>query len=186
MLPIDPLPHAIAAAALALLWGHAGAMKLRDGARFEGALAAYRLLPPAAVVPIALALPWVELLIAAALVVGASRAWAAPLSAAGLLLYATAIAINLVRGREAIDCGCGGTPQRLHPWRVGRNLLLALVSIGLLLPVADRPLGVLDAATAVMALGATIGLDATLEQWLRNRQSMRATARAGEGGWSRR
>ena len=69
-----------------------------------------------------------------------------PALAAAVLLtvYSCAIAINLLRGRRDLDCGCGGPPQRLHPGLVGRNL--ALVAMGLLAcaPVNTRQLGWLD------------------------------------------
>ena len=47
-----------------------------------------------------------------------------------LTLYGLAIAINLGRGREAIDCGCHGFSgrQRIAGWMVVRNLLLATLA----------------------------------------------------------
>ena len=178
---IDPMPHAVAAAALAVLWGHAGLTKLRDAARFEGVLADYRLLPAAMVAPLARVLPWLELALAAALVSTATRPAAAIASAAMLLAYAAAVAVNLGRGRRSIDCGCGGEPQPIHPWIVGRNGVLAAVSVALLAPLGPRELGALDGLNAATALAALVGLHATIEQWLRNRQAMRGGAGIGRG-----
>ena len=98
-------------------------------------------------------------------------------SAALLATYAAAVGINLARGRRSIDCGCGGTPRPIQPWLVGRNLVLAAASLALLAPVGARALGGLDALNAAMALAVAIGLYATLEQWLHNRQAMREAAR---------
>ena len=173
----DPVLHAVAVAALVALWLHAGTVKLRDRLRFEGALAGYRLVPGALVLPASLVLPVLELLLAAGLVWPASRPAAALGSALLLALYAVAIAINLARGRGAIDCGCGGTPRPLHPWLVGRNLVLAGVSLALLVPTAARELVWLDGASAALALAAAVGLHATLEQWLHNAQAMRIQGR---------
>ena len=47
---------------------------------------------------------------------------------------AAAIAINLLRGRSHIDCGCGDTPVLLSYWLVLRNALLAGGAAVLLLP----------------------------------------------------
>ena len=181
MAAVDPLPHAVAAAALAVLWGHAAVVKLRDRDRLEGVVAGYRLLPGSLVRPASLALPGIELAIAAGLVAAATRGMAALASALLLLAYAAAVAINLRRGRRAIDCGCGGRPRPIHPWLVGRNAVLAGVSVALLAPVGPRALGVLDAVVATMMLAAAIGLHATLEQWLHNRQALAGDAGTREG-----
>jgi drug/metabolite transporter (DMT)-like permease len=71
-------------------------------------------------------------------------------AAAQLILFAVAIAINLRRGRTSIDCGCFGSRLRqgLSVWMVARNLVLALLALGLLLPGRPRELTVLDIATA--------------------------------------
>lgn len=57
------------------------------------------------------ALPWLSL------------AFLAPVL---LLGYATAMAVNLFRGRRSIDCGCGGAPMPLSKALVVRNLLMAV------------------------------------------------------------
>lgn len=178
---VDPLLHGVAAAALAVLWLHAGAVKLRDPLRFRGVLANYRLLPATLAGPAARVLPVVELAVAAGLVASPARHAAALASAALLAAYAAAVAVNLARGRRAIDCGCGGVARPIHSWLVGRNAVLAAVSLGLLAPVAQRTIGWLDALSAAMALAAAIGLYATLEQWLHNRVAMAEAARPREG-----
>jgi hypothetical protein len=179
--PLDPFLHALLAAALAVLWGHAAVVKLRDLDRLQGVVADYRLLPAALARPASRALPVVELAVAAGLVLAPARPAAALASAALLALYAVAVGANLARGRRSIDCGCGGAPRPIHPWLVGRNLVLAAASLALLAPVGARALGWLDALNAALALAVAIGLYATLEQWLHNRQSMRAASRGRTG-----
>jgi hypothetical protein len=174
---LDPLGHALLAAALAVLWGHAALVKLRDLDRLEGVVADYRLLPAALARAASRVLPVLELAVAAGLVLAATRPAAALASAALLATSAAAVGINLARGRRSIDCGCGGTPRPIQPWLVGRNLVLAAASLALLAPVGARALGGLDALNAAMALAVAIGLYATLEQWLHNRQAMREAAR---------
>ncbi|MEI7446927.1 MAG: MauE/DoxX family redox-associated membrane protein [Burkholderiales bacterium] len=177
----DPLIHAVVTAALVVLWGHAAVVKLRDRERLEGVVAGYRLLPAALAPTVSRVLPAVELALAAGLVGSATRGVAALASAALLAVYGAAVAINLVRGRRAIDCGCGGRPRPIHPWLVGRNVVLAAVSASLVVPVAPRELGPLDAVNAAMMLAAAIGLYATLEQWLHNRQALVGAAGSREG-----
>jgi hypothetical protein len=179
--PLDPFLHALLAAALAVLWGHAALVKLRDPDRLQGVVADYRLLPAALARPASRVLPLVELAVAAGLVLAPARPAAVIASAVLLAAYAAAIAVNLARGRRSIDCGCGGAPRPIHPWLVGRNAALAAASLALLAPVGARALGWLDALNAAMALSAAIGLYATLEQWLHNRQSMRAASRTPDG-----
>ena len=61
-------------------------------------------------------------------------------AAALLGLYGLAMAINLGRGRDTIDCGCHGFSgrQRMAGWMVLRNLLLATVA-AVLARFTDRP-----------------------------------------------
>jgi uncharacterized membrane protein YphA (DoxX/SURF4 family) len=109
-----------------LIFMVAGIDKLRHRDLLPGVIANYRLLPDMLVAPVAMLLPIVELLVGAALLLGNRPA--APLAAIGLLLvFAAAMAINIVRGRRHIDCGCGhsGLRQELGWAKVGRNLGLA-------------------------------------------------------------
>jgi hypothetical protein len=130
--------------------------KLRHAAIFPGVVANYRLLPAAAVAPVAMVLPWAELAIGLALIAG-ERQVAPALAAALLLAFAAAMALNLRRGRNQIDCGCGTSTLR-QPLRralVVRNLLLATA-------VASVPLvggEVLPAERLIaLAAGATLFL----------------------------
>ena len=65
-----------------------------------------------------------------------------------MLLYAVAIAINMVRGRREIDCGCSLQSRPIGRWMVVRNLLLALALAVTALPVTQRVLGIIDVATS--------------------------------------
>jgi hypothetical protein len=68
-------------------------------------------------------------------------------TAALLALYTAAIAANLVRGRRAIDCGCGARPQPLGEGLMVRNALLVGIALAAALPATGRALGWIDAAT---------------------------------------
>ena len=129
MYPIDPVVGASLCGSFALLFAVAGAHKLRAPAAFAETLAGYRLLPAGLVGPASLLLPALECLVAAALLVPASRAAAAVAGAALLAGYAAAMAINLLRGRRQLDCGCLGPRGGgvISTALVARNVLMALV-----------------------------------------------------------
>src|SRR5579862_6991362 len=145
---IDPAVGALLAGALALLFVSAALHKLRGLARFAADLRAYRVLPEGAAA-LAWVLPLLELTVGAGLLVRSSRRGACAAGAALLLVYAIAIAINLLRGRRDLACGCGGPDDRrpIAAWMVWRNLALAALLGALLLPWGARSLGGADALT---------------------------------------
>lgn len=165
----DPIFINACALAISALLASAATHKVRSPARFRKQLGDYQLLPDALVRPSARLIPLLELAIAFALLVPVSRGWAA-LSAASLLaLYATAIGINLWRGRRDIDCGCAGPDQAqpLRPVLLLRNsVLVALALLASVAPIA-REMNVFDgfvtlasAAVALLIYAAADGLAA--------------------------
>jgi len=172
---LDPvLTYALArGVSLVLLVG--AVQKIRDWNGFRTALAAYRLLPEALVMPAALALPILEVIAGAALFTIPFRVPGAALALAVLLTVTAAVAINLLRGRIDIDCGCGGVEgrQRLSWGLVARNaVLMAAVALGAQAP-AGRELGLIDHGTLFFASLALYGLYASASQLLANRPRLR-------------
>jgi hypothetical protein len=110
----------------------AAAHKAQHWRVFSGVVANYRLLPRAAVAPVAALLPPLELLLGLLLLSAQIRPWGELAAIALLGLFAAAMAINIRRGRVEIDCGCGQSvlKQTLRWALVGRNGVLA----ALLLP----------------------------------------------------
>ena len=130
-----PLLGVAASVAVALLFAVAGIDKLRHRDLLPGVIGNYRLLPDALVAPAAAVLPGVELLVAAGLLLGFAPL--APMVAIALLLvFAAAMAINIRRGRNQIDCGCGRSQLRqpLSWLLVGRNVALAALLAARLVP----------------------------------------------------
>jgi uncharacterized membrane protein YphA (DoxX/SURF4 family) len=162
---IDPVFACVLAGCTALLFAGAAIHKWRDYAGFREVLVRYEVLPESAARALAWCVPLLESLVAAALLLPPTRACA--LAGAGLMLvaYASAIALNLRRGRRSLECGCGGPArQAIAPWMAWRNLLIAA-----LLPLAlprqgARPLTLLDAATIVMAVCALALLYRSIER----------------------
>ena len=176
---LDPALRAALRCALALLWLAAARHKLRDPARFRDALAGYQLVPAAAVRAVAALVAALELALGARAARAGSRRCARARDGALLALYAVAIAANLVRGRRAIDCGCGARPQPLGEGLVVRNAVLIAIALAAALPASGRALVWLDAATIAGGAAALAALyaaaDAALANGVRSR-ALRARA----------
>lgn len=84
-----------------------GALKVGHPSDLASAIAGFRILPPAVVGPLALALPYVEIVFGAYLVAGLLTRIVAGLVALQFLLYGSAIASAVLRHLPA-NCGCFG------------------------------------------------------------------------------
>ena len=121
--------------ALAILFGVAGYHKIVDPEAFGWALYQYQLLPVTWISPVAVVLPWVELVAALALVCLPPFQRAAAWLMLGLLaVFALAMSITLWRGID-VACGCLSSSLDAGPltWRdVGRNAIFMCVAFGVL------------------------------------------------------
>lgn len=93
--------------------------KLAAPAAFATAVERYGLLPLAVVVPVATALPWLELLLGAYLLVGLFTRFSAIVALALLAAFGTALASALLRGLSLEGCGCFGSIGLQHVRVVG-------------------------------------------------------------------
>lgn len=126
--------------------------KWQDLPLFRSHIEAYGLLPFAAAEVASYALPAAELLAAVLMLWPVVGVWARAMAMGLLLLYAAAMAINVLRGRTDLECGCGGPALRVG-WRlVGRNLLL----LALLGWAAQHTERMQDTASWAAALGAGV------------------------------
>jgi uncharacterized membrane protein YphA (DoxX/SURF4 family) len=134
---------------LALVFLTAAFGKIRHRLAFQGVVANYRLVPEMAVPAFALLLPLVEAAVAGALLF-APPFWPEVSAAILLVVFAAAMAINILRGRRHIDCGCfqSALKQTLSWTLVARNAGLAL----LLAVPAAVPEGALPESRAVESL----------------------------------
>lgn len=113
---------------LAAVFIGASLAKIRDPEGFALAVHRYRLLPGVAINPVAILLPWVELVAGLALLWPGARPRraAAFLIAAMLAVFTGAIILNLTRGIES-SCGCFSTRADdavSDGWNLLRNLAL--------------------------------------------------------------
>ena len=154
---IDPVVDIVIRGAFALLFALAGLEKFHDRATFQFQLEEYQLLPKQLVPVAAIGVISAEIIIAIALLLPSSI-YGVVMGTTLLMVYATAICINLIRGRTWMDCGClGSTGEGLSYWLVTRNLGLTSGLLLLLLPTAARTLVWLDYLSIAFAiLGAAI------------------------------
>jgi hypothetical protein len=166
---MDPLVDLTVAGSLAMLFAASTAHKLAALGEWPGVVRNYRVLPEALALPAAGMLLIAGALTAAALFCPATRRLGACAAAVQLILFAAAMAINLRRGRSSIDCGCFGSRLRqgISAWMMVRNLALATLALGLLLPVRPRELTVLDITTAVAVIATLTFLYPVLDVVLR-------------------
>jgi hypothetical protein len=118
-------------------------------------------------------LPITELLTGAALLLPAARPVAGLIAALLFVLYGMAMGINLTRGRDTIDCGCGDTPQPLSVALLGRNAVLAAGGLLMAVPPDIRAQGWFDYLVVAMAFGALMLLYIAFEQLTANAARIR-------------
>ena len=129
----------------------AAAQKAMHWRIVPGVIANYRLVPRWMVLPAAALLPPAEMFLAIVLLSGQFQPWPAIAAMVLLVLFATAMAINLRRGRDHIDCGCGETflRQTLNGALVARNCVLAVLLVPSL--AAAAPIALSSALSGVAA-----------------------------------
>jgi hypothetical protein len=156
----DPVVVWTARLLLAAVFAGAAVAKLRAREEFAGVVANYRLLPDALARGVAFVLPPLELVLAAGLLMPVASAWAAGAGALLLAAFGLAMAVNLVRGRRDIDCGCFASAlrQRLTWGLVARNGALAASAWVVFAGPASRPAAWPDLVTAGCASAALIFL----------------------------
>ncbi len=173
---IDPAVGALVAVALAAIFAWSAAMKFADLEQFEGATANYRLLPRGLERTVSRAVPLGECSGAAALLLPSTRTIGVVCLMLLLGVFTAAIAINLLRGRTNIDCGCFGPAMRqnLSGWLLGRNALLFVLAALAAAPSSTRPLAWIDGVTIALGATALVILYASANYVLGNAPSTRA------------
>ncbi len=113
---------------------YAASGKIADPAGFALSIANYQLLPAAWVNPLALFLPWLELICGLGLVTGVGRHGSSLMVVLMLAVFAVALGYSAYRGLD-IHCGCfstdgGGTPRL---WLdLARDLVLLALALAVL------------------------------------------------------
>lgn len=115
--------------AIGLVFAVAGALKIGNFDVLASQIAGFQLLPQVVTAPLALLLPFVELLLGAYLIIGLFTRYVAAFASFQLFVFAAAIASAVVRGLSA-SCGCfGPSDQTVTSWpEVARDVALAVVA----------------------------------------------------------
>lgn len=127
MIPILVLIVRVALGAVFLI---AGALKIGHFDLFASQIAGFQLLPHPVIAPLALLLPFVEVLLGAYLIIGLFTRAAAWLAALQLAIFSAAIASAVVRGIST-SCGCfGPTDATMTSWpEVARDAGLTVLAM---------------------------------------------------------
>jgi len=153
---VDPVIATTLRVLLALLFASAAWHKLSDLTAFRIVLHDYDVLPPALVTPATAAVLATEIAVAVAFPWPESAPMAAWIAMMLLAAYGVAIAVNLVRGRRTLECGCAPSAYRqpLSEWLLLRNAILVGACALTLLPDAARPWAGVDWLTLTGAISA--------------------------------
>ncbi|TAG28805.1 MAG: methylamine utilization MauE [Verrucomicrobia bacterium] len=121
------IAHGVVASALAL----AGGLKLQNPAQFAVEIGNYSLFSAPMPQLAALYLPWLEICLALALLLPASRKVANRLSQQLLTIFCAALISTLIRGLD-VECGCFGSATTTRAeWALARNcLFIAVLALG--------------------------------------------------------
>ncbi len=114
---------------------YAGVVKSQDPAGFAQAIYNYRILPGQLINPMAILLPWVEIVMGVAMLLGCWVPGASLLAMVLLGVFAMALGINLARGVD-VDCGCFSTLQSGSQntlWYFLRDILLLSLAFHVLI-----------------------------------------------------
>lgn len=181
MIVFDPLVQIILSLGFGCLFTVSGISKFLNRESFESVLRGYDLLPEKTVpfsailvagLELALGFLWLSLNGGGFVVIG---------SALILLTYALVITINLVRGRNYIDCGCSFSslrtdlnkpPSGLSFYLVLRNVILMCFALLTLVPVFERMFNVLDYFIMVFSLICSLLFYGAMGQLLTNRSTI--------------
>jgi len=170
---LDPLILKLVSIGFGLLFLLAAVHKLTALPKFRATLSAYEIMPGTLITPASILVPIVEALLGAAWLLNLEPTFVAVATAALLTSYMSAIAINLLRGRVHIDCGCtmgasAGKDQLLSWGLVGRNCILIMAALTAIVPTTERAVGFFDYVTLVAGLLASVLLYGAANQLLNN------------------
>jgi putative oxidoreductase len=136
--------------ALGVIFIVAALPKIVDPPSFAQMIYNYKLVPRPLIAPLAIFLPWLELLCGMALVLGIWRRTATMFIGAMLVVFIAAIGVNLAKG-NAVNCGCFDVsaaartkPELLDEmrWVIARDVGMLLMVAQLLMnrpPLSSRP-----------------------------------------------
>lgn len=168
---LDPMIALVLRLAVVALFAAALAHKLGGVGAFRARVLAYGVVPRVLAGATATGAVVCEAWVVGAMLLPAGFRLGAVIALTLLGVYSLAIAVNLMRGRRDLDCGCLGRAGAggLGTTLLVRNAVLAAAPAALLLPVAERRLiwpdavGIAGAVATLVVLAITT--DTLLTTW---------------------
>jgi uncharacterized membrane protein YphA (DoxX/SURF4 family) len=108
--------------ALGTMFLAAGASKLADLGEFADAIKLYRIIPGATAGAVARMVSVTEVVLGTVLLLGIGIPYASVVGSVLLVIFALAMAVNLIRGRQ-IPCGCKRESEPIQIKHIVRNAL---------------------------------------------------------------
>lgn len=177
----DPLLALIFSLVLSYVFVVAAIHKWKAMTEFRETILNYQVVPGFLVAPLAFAFPLVEFVSGVALLIPQTSSVAAVCVAMLLLTYILAMAINLLKGRRSIDCGCGGTDQKqnISEWLLIRNGVLVFFAWCVMTSVQGREFSWFDWLVAFLATVVICLIYNILNQLLVNRDLLKVLRNHG-------
>ena len=117
---------------LAGVFIYSGYVKVQEPLQFAVAISGYKLVPEHLIFPLAKFLPWAEIVLGLAILIGWKIRYFSAATAALLLFFIAVLAITVSRGIEA-NCGCFGLDERISPLTILRDSLFLIPALYLVL-----------------------------------------------------
>jgi len=113
---------------LAGIFIYAGYTKLENPLQFAAAIEGYQLLSPSTVIWVIKVLPWFEIVLGAALLLGIFIRFTAAFAGGLLLFFIGTMLVTYLRGIET-DCGCFGVGEKISPFTLARDTFFILPAL---------------------------------------------------------
>jgi putative oxidoreductase len=113
---------------LAGVFIYSGYVKVQEPLQFAVAISGYKMVPENLAFPMARLLPWAEIVLGLAILVGWKIRYFSAATAALLLFFISVLVITIARGIEA-NCGCFGLDERISPLTILRDSLFLIPAI---------------------------------------------------------
>jgi uncharacterized membrane protein YphA (DoxX/SURF4 family) len=104
----------------------AGVLKIQDQGVFVTVVESFGILPSTIAKTIGKLLPWFELILGIALILGLWPRWSTIFASSLLLIFTLVMAINLFRGK-VVECGCFGRGTKIGWKLIVRNCVLIVL-----------------------------------------------------------
>ena len=128
MTMIAKILHWLCRLIIAGVFIYSGYVKVQEPLQFAVAISGYRMVPENLIYPMAKYLPWVEIFLGLAILIGWKIRYFSAATAALLLFFIVVLSITISRGIEA-NCGCFGLDEKISPLTILRDSLFLIPAL---------------------------------------------------------